>query len=111
VVPWRSFWILVVLDNDPQRCGDPCKNRVQLTAKCAFVWKAGYLHEQILLQAAQAAQAGDRFVAYSRMKSFIERTSSQVFAHGESGFLRLYMQNVLFVTRDTNVDFRCDALR
>jgi len=65
------------------------------------VWKAAYLHEQMFLQAAQAAQASDRLVAYSRMKSFIERTSSQVFAHSESCFLRLCMQNVLFVTRDT----------
>jgi hypothetical protein len=59
----------------------------------------------------QAAQAGDCLVAYARMNSFIQRASSQVFAHGESRFLRLYMQNVFFVTRDTNVDFRCDALR
>ena len=43
--------------------------------------------------------------------TFIQRTSSQEFAHSESGFLRLGMQNSLFVTRDTNVDFRCDALR
>jgi hypothetical protein len=41
---------------------------------------AGYLHEQMLLQAAQAAQAGDSLVAYSRVESFIQRTSSQVFA-------------------------------
>jgi hypothetical protein len=75
------------------------------------MWKAGYLHEQILLQAAQAAQAGDCLVAYARMNSFVQRTPSQVFAHGESRFLRLYMQNVLFVTRDADVDFRGDALR
>jgi hypothetical protein len=74
------------------------------------MWKAGYLREQMLLQSAQAAQASDRLVAYSRMESFIVRTSSQVFAYRESGFLGLYMQNVFFVARDTNVDFRCDAL-
>jgi hypothetical protein len=40
------------------------------------------LYEQMFMKTTQAAYAVERFIADSRMKAFIERTSSHVFADG-----------------------------
>ena len=75
------------------------------------MWKAAYLHEQMFLQAAQAAQAGDRLVAYARISRLLSEHLRKYSLTVSQLSALVYAQNVLFITRDTNVDFRCDALR